>query len=78
MCEKETKHRKYMVERVGESETAVAFDKKCLDTDKDAFVKKSVYLHKFRDENKKVSISFCDLVFFIIIIIILMINKMDI
>ncbi|XP_071484785.1 uncharacterized protein [Diadema antillarum] len=54
MSDKESVRRKFLVDRVKESETAVAYDKQCLTADKDAFVKKAIYLHKFRDENKKI------------------------
>lgn len=53
MSDKATVHKTFMVDRVKESETAVAYDRQCLDKDKDSLIKKSLYLHKFRDENKK-------------------------
>ena len=42
-------------EKVKESETAVAFDKECLDKDRHEQMKKASYLTQFRDGNKQVS-----------------------
>ena len=41
-------------EKVKESETAVAFDKECLENDKREQMKKASYLTQFRDGNKQV------------------------
>eukprot|EP00057_Strongylocentrotus_purpuratus_P034969 XP_797235.2 PREDICTED: uncharacterized protein LOC592629 [Strongylocentrotus purpuratus] len=53
MSEKDSVHKTFMKDRVGESQTAVAYDRKCLDTDREALHNKSLYLHQFRDDNKK-------------------------
>ncbi|XP_041459220.1 uncharacterized protein LOC121410905 [Lytechinus variegatus] len=53
MSEKDSRHKTFMKDRFVESQTAVAYDRKCLDADKEALKKKSLYLHQFRDENKK-------------------------
>lgn len=43
-------------DKVRESETAVAYDKKCLENDKQEQMKKAHYLTQFRDGNKQVNI----------------------
>lgn len=55
MSEKDSVHKTFMKDRVGESQTALAYDRKCLDTDREALKNKSLYLHQFRDDNKKVN-----------------------
>ena len=55
MSEKETNHKQWMVDRVQESTTAVAYDNKCKDDDREAYKKTKTHLMKFRDENKRVS-----------------------
>lgn len=52
--EKEELHRKQLIERVVESDQAVALDQRSKVEDNETHLKKVSYLKQFRDENKKI------------------------
>ena len=53
--EKDDLHRKQLIERVAESDQAVALDQKNKLEDNESQQKKAAYLKQFSNENKKVS-----------------------
>ncbi|XP_038061978.1 uncharacterized protein LOC119732507 [Patiria miniata] len=53
MSDRESTYRRYLLERMEESDRAIGYDRKCLEEDHVAFQKKSAFLQQFRDENKR-------------------------
>lgn len=61
---KEETAKESLKDKVKESETAVAFDKRCLENDRQEHMKKANYLTQFRDGNKQVGNQNMNLNFF--------------